>query len=322
MSYKLQRNFGQEYYVYRYVENGTGRVLYVGKTNCSLRSRILAHRYEERFQNAPDFHVEYVKLSNSVETDCVEKFLINKWKPPLNIKDKVFGQTSLISLENITWDPYEKYEKSLMNPKTMKKAVDEANKAAVFFHLALQAIDGQFVVPFCSAGIQIEHDGIKEDVAEKEVFPCLGGYRYMLKQGMLSKLAEHQYEIECSIWAPVLNICNMTDNQELSYSVLMQQVDFGEKIDQFAKNGFEDENSLYRFDFRTEYPGGDIYLPFYRVFDDAPKINKQTRQMSGEISSWTYDQEMPLCKKELDKNIVSFAYSLPIVFDSSKMPIE
>lgn len=322
MSYTLQRNNGQEYYVYRYVENGTGRILYVGKTNCSLRARILAHRYEERFQKAPDFHVEYVKLSNEVETDCVEKFLINKWKPPLNIKDKVLGQTPFISLENLKWIPYEEYEKSLMNPTTIKKTVEEANRTAVFFHSAMQSVEGQFVVPFCCSGIQIKHDELKEDIAEKEVFPCLGGYRYTLKPNIMQVLINHQYEIECSIWSPVLCICNMTDDEELHYSILMQQKDFGDQIDRFAKNGFEDENSLYRFDFRTEYPGGDIYLPFCRVFDDAPKINKQTGQMSGEISSWTYDQEMPLCKEELNKNIIRFAYSLPVVHNSSKIPLD
>lgn len=312
MSFKLKRNFGKEFCVYRYVENATGKVIYVGKTNSSLRARVTAHRYETAFQKANPFHVEYIELSNSVETDCIEKFLINKWKPPINEKDNISGLTASISLENLKWISYSEYEKTYKNPKAVKKVIQEANKNAIFFHEALSAReDGdQFVVPFCGAGISIEHDGISENIAELEVFPCLGGYRHTLKPNMYEELHKHMYEIEYSIWSPVLSVCNMTDDEELLYSIYMQQIEFGEQIDNFANNGFEDENSLYQCDFHAEYPGGDIYLPYQRVFDNFPRINSISRTISGEINQFTYEQEMPYCKNELNKQIISFVYGL------------
>lgn len=90
----------------------------------------------------------------------------------------------------------------------------------------------------------------------------------------------------------------------------MQQIEFGDRISLFAKNGYEDENSLYRFNFRSEYPGGDIYLPYEMIFDGNPLIDTKSRTISGDINQFSFEEEMPLIKKNISKKIISFAYEM------------
>lgn len=82
------------YYVYRYMHPDYPW-LYVGKTDANLRNRIRTHDTLES-DNIDRKHlnlllestVYYIELSSSHQTDYVEKLLIDKYKPYLNIKCK------------------------------------------------------------------------------------------------------------------------------------------------------------------------------------------------------------------------------------------
>lgn len=302
----------REYCVYRYINSSTSQIYYVGKTNSSLRARVTAHRYEEKFQNINNYSVEYISLSNAIETDSVEKFLINKWKPILNTKDKVFGFSSILESEmnSLQWIPYEIYEKRLRNSKTVKNAVKRSNDLVSFFHATLLANGNYFTFPFLiTEAIPIPGTNIY-GISEQDVVSCREGYRYKVRHGVRDLIELHKEEIEAELWLPSLNLCKMTDDEELIYSILMQQIEFGDRISLFAKNGYEDENSLYRFNFRSEYPGGDIYLPYEMIFDGNPLIDTKSRTISGDINQFSFEEEMPLIKKNISKKIISFAYEM------------
>lgn len=311
----FNRVFGKEHCVYRYVENGTGKVLYVGKTNSSLRARVTAHRYEEGFQKAKDFHVEYIALSNAVETDCIEKYFINKWKPVLNTKDNVDGLTVGIAngMEEVKWIPYSEYEKTFKNVTAVKKQVENANKKSKFLQEAIFHADkGEFTYPYLHGALLMPFPDKDKAITELDVKPCFGGYRYKLRKDVIGDLIEYKDIIKAAIWLPVLCICEMSDDEELLFSVLMDQIEFGNEIDNFVLSGFEDEDSLYRYNFKKEYPGGDIYLPFQMVFDGKPYIDRSNRVISGEINPDTYEEEMPKAKEAIAKNIIDLASSLKI----------
>ena len=86
----------RDYCVYRYTLRETGEVIYIGKTDASLKQRIDAHQKEDNF--APYiglWDIDYLELQNNTETDIIEKYLINYYKPILNTKDNVTGFTNM-----------------------------------------------------------------------------------------------------------------------------------------------------------------------------------------------------------------------------------
>ena len=309
----------KEHCVYRYVENGSGKILYVGKTNSSLRARVCAHRYEEQFQIQKPFHVEYIVLENEVETDSVEKFFINKWKPPLNVKDKVFGLSEVIAteMERIKWRSYSDYENERQSSPVIKKLSAQANINSQFLYSLLMAdSSNKFAFPYLVTDVSFLYVDDREcSIISKEVIPGSGGYTYTLLDGARDYIQKHHCEIEASIWMPVLLVCKMTDDEELKYSVYMQQLEFCNEIDAFADNGYEDSNSAYRYNFRTEYPGADVYFPFSTLFDGAPYTNLKNRVLNGEISSFSYETEMPRIKDKISECLLEFVYNLktPVV---------
>lgn len=101
----------KEHIVYRYCLKETKEVIYVGKTDVSLKSRVDAHEKESKFlPYRGKWYIEYIVLANFVETDVVEKFLINKWKPVLNEKDCVAKVTDYLAIQLPRWQPYENYQ--------------------------------------------------------------------------------------------------------------------------------------------------------------------------------------------------------------------
>lgn len=322
-----KRNFGKEYCVYRYVEDATGKVIYVGKTNCSLRARITAHRYEKEFQNAGDFHVEYINLSNSVETDCVEKFLINKWKPVLNTKDNISGISNIISseLNEIDWIPYKEYEKTYKNPVAVKKLIDDANNKVEFLKSALlYGDDGYFVCPFVDGNLLLPFPDGEKSIIQKNVSPCFGGYKYILKDGTYKELEKYRYQIEAAVWIPVLLVCPMTDQEEIAFDLINKQMEFGDRIKAFSLSGYEDEHSLYRYNFQSDYPGKEVYKVFRSVFDGFPYIDEDKQTISGEINPFSYDKGMNASEEKLANNIISLSYRLqtPILSERNRFILE
>ena len=104
------------HYVYKYVLDD--EIVYIGKNDTDLHSRIYQHTLEDKFQPVKDAQIYYIELQNSVESRVMEELLINKYKPVLNIVSKQRGLS--ISFEEPPWREYAapKKPKKKQKPKT------------------------------------------------------------------------------------------------------------------------------------------------------------------------------------------------------------
>ena len=93
------------HYVYKYVEDN--EIIYIGKNDTDLHTRISQHVSEKKFKEHPDAKIYYGELANSVESRFMEMMLINRYKPILNVVDKVEGN-SFIDFTEPEWKPYVK----------------------------------------------------------------------------------------------------------------------------------------------------------------------------------------------------------------------
>ena len=93
-----------EYTVYKYIWKD--EVIYVGKSNTDLWSRIKAHEYENRFKpylkNAKVF---YINCNNPAETTILETYFINKYQPVLNTAMK-YDNTRDFGIKDLKWHEY------------------------------------------------------------------------------------------------------------------------------------------------------------------------------------------------------------------------
>ena len=96
-------------YVYRYMTDDEPW-LYVGKSDCNLKGRLLAHSKEDKFSPFLKIcKIVYVELSNPAQSKFVESYLIDKYKPLLNKIDKYDG-VSNFELNIPQWKAIENYE--------------------------------------------------------------------------------------------------------------------------------------------------------------------------------------------------------------------
>lgn len=100
-----------EHGVYKYVLHDTGEVVYIGKTNSSFDARIRTHAsgvgLEAKFLEYKDkCDIFVAHLPNTVETDIMERALINEYKPVLNVADNFDGTSGLIEIKEPQWKPY------------------------------------------------------------------------------------------------------------------------------------------------------------------------------------------------------------------------
>lgn len=308
-----KNNDFKEFCVYRYLLKGTQTVVYVGKTNSSLRARVTAHKYEKKFQEFGPYDVEYISLSNKVETDCIEKFLINAWKPILNQKDKVDGLTQDISIENLSWIPYSYYNGVSLTEKQRSNLIDKCNEKMEFLKLAVCASmneesKGMFIAPkFYSETAISLLDGTYQ-IVNPYVETTNMGYIYHVRPDTKEKLIKTASQIAASIWLPAFRVCKMNDDQELQYLLLTEEMDFAERIDDFAKNGYEDENSLYQYEMVFDKISNHAIETYIRVFSGYPSMN--TARCSVEIDRFGYEENMLSCKEHTASKLLSFAASL------------
>lgn len=96
MSQKIHALYKYEY---------QGEIVYIGKTNSSIKQRLAAHSKEPKFQPYLTSDIFVMPLSNSAETDIMEKLLINKYHPKLNAQDNHEVSTSIQFCEPL-WEPY------------------------------------------------------------------------------------------------------------------------------------------------------------------------------------------------------------------------
>ena len=71
------------HYVYKYVYDG--EIVYIGKNDTDLETRINQHKLEEKFRPYLKADIYYIELANSVMSDVVESELIRRYKPKLNV---------------------------------------------------------------------------------------------------------------------------------------------------------------------------------------------------------------------------------------------
>ena len=91
--------------VYRYIYKD--EVIYVGKSDSNIGSRIKAHSKEDRFQPfLGECEISYAKLANPALTTIYETYLINKYKPKLNMAMKYDDEISF-ELPELDWQKLE-----------------------------------------------------------------------------------------------------------------------------------------------------------------------------------------------------------------------
>lgn len=94
--------------IYKYVDRRSDEIIYIGKSNSSIKSRIWGHSSEEKFQPyLTDCDIYTIELPNSVEIDLLEKALINQYKPILNDIDNLEGFSGVIQINEPEWIKYE-----------------------------------------------------------------------------------------------------------------------------------------------------------------------------------------------------------------------
>lgn len=303
-----ERNENREHGVYRYLTKDN-QYLYVGKTDRSIRSRIVAHKIEPKFQNLPEYKVEYVILSNAVESDCIEKFLINKYKPILNDKDKVDGLTAEINIENLKWRPYETYEfkkhESFSRNVTMAKQQYQYLQAIMncdedgYFHFTQMS---NLLLP------------IKDEyfiLSDKNSYFDGKGYVFRINEDELLLVKENYYRIIADIFTPILNRVEMDEDDELVYSIASSAMEFGEVIDHFADNGFIDDRSYEQYIMSFDNTEQEILECYGDIFAEQPWISKNMNFV--EIPSDLYFQYIDICKEKAAKMVLPLLEKLELV---------
>ena len=115
----------KEHAIYKYVKDG--EIVYIGKTDSSLESRIKSHRKEQKFIKMGNMSIQYFHLKNSTETDIYEKVLINRYQPVLNDVHRNEEYTD-IKLTEPEWLPYKEKEVLEDDKKDKKSEVKRKKK--------------------------------------------------------------------------------------------------------------------------------------------------------------------------------------------------
>lgn len=122
--------------LYKFVTCDTNETIYIGKSNNNLKSRVADHirgkGIDEKFNAYKGNYKVYVTfLPNTAETDILERALINKYKPILNVTDNYEGMSNLIQVEEPQWIEFDKAfpePEPDHTPKPVKKKQDLRSK--------------------------------------------------------------------------------------------------------------------------------------------------------------------------------------------------
>lgn len=118
------------HYVYKYVLNN--EVIYVGKTDTSLDSRIAQHGKSgdnipsSAWKDINSSDVYYVTLNNSTMSDVVESELIRRYKPKYNVAKK--SDWSGLPFPEPEWTKYEPQLQREPTKKTQKRKLTREEK--------------------------------------------------------------------------------------------------------------------------------------------------------------------------------------------------
>lgn len=248
----------KDFCVYRYILRDTHDIVYVGKTNSSLKARIDAHEKEEKFQYFKGrWRIEYISLANAVETDIVEKYFINKWKPILNEKDNVPEYTDLTFLLP-EWEPYEAY--LFKNHFFIEKEKwDRAVLDEEFLRMILDAEQSKqttFITPFLhpTGMLPIREKNKYQQVTKKEVSVVPNGYLQELIPA--SEFCDNTYEeqyfkILYFIWSDIYEQIFLYAEDKEKIDNIKQKLSFCQELETFAINGYEQDLGLGKMVFRA-----------------------------------------------------------------------
>lgn len=227
----------REFYVYRYTDD-RGEVCYIGKTNCSLKARIDAHKKEASF-SGKDFDIDFVKLKNKVETDSVEKLLINYYKPVINIKDKVPFLTEGLTLPDLDWQPISKYYCELAKAPNKRKADLEDVSKRIFLINTLLSGKSQVQIPFLPPVLYL--DGEPQHLFEKEA-QCDGNvYTLNLKKDAEKFAMEHCLQMYYEAWIPYMQGLTLRESSEKVVLKGELLSEFSDVVEEFERDGFVSE---------------------------------------------------------------------------------
>lgn len=118
---KTEKPNKREHGLYKFVDKETGEILYIGKTNSSFNSRIMAHlsgegceeKFKEHVKRGCDIYT--CELPNSTETDIMERAMINQYKPKLNRLDCYPGFSGAISVKEPEWKIWQRNTNKVTN---------------------------------------------------------------------------------------------------------------------------------------------------------------------------------------------------------------
>lgn len=132
-----------EHFVYKYLWNN--RAVYIGKVDSDLYRRVEEHAREEKFQPYLDTaEIFCIPLANQTETTFLELYLINKYKPILNVAVKYEG-ISNIHVQELDWIPYAKYLETKRRTSDANKLLN-IQKEIVFWKQVLSHLQNSMAV--------------------------------------------------------------------------------------------------------------------------------------------------------------------------------
>lgn len=284
----------QEFYVYRYTDKSSKRVVYVGKTNCSLKARVDAHKRETAF--APyKCDIDCVRLSNKVETDSVEKFLINYYKPCINLKDKVPMLTENIELSGLNWTSYEEYMEGLRNGRARvsvlrKESLKQANilgtvvGSTVFSVLLPETVS---LLPTFDGYIQFAEKNVTAENIEGRTM-----FHHKLIPESVFFLEEHYYEVLAAIWRPVVQASDLGEKTLAGFAACEYAFEALDILKDFAHEGYQ---SLDYFEpFVVVLPAKYRHAVLF-IEREIPDLS--FNEMNGKLYiEWAHEANDKLCK--------------------------
>ena len=227
----------REFYVYRYTDK-KGKVAYIGKTNCSLKARVDAHKREPAFAGE-DWVIDFVKLANKVETDSVEKLLINYYKPRINIKDKVPFLSENANLPELNWQPISAYYFELASaPNRRSVLLKDVSKRVATIN-ALLSGESKVTLPFLPPELCFE--GAPVSLFKKDVVAKNGGYELTLKKDSEKFAMDHCLQLYYEAWIPYIQSLSLKpENEELVMKGELLS-EFSDLVLEFERDGFISE---------------------------------------------------------------------------------
>lgn len=300
----------KEYCVYRYRIIDTNEVIYIGKTDANLKNRIDAHAKEEKFiPYLGECCIDYIILKNKTETDIIEKYYINKYKPVLNEKDKLSGSTDIqFQFKLPDWIPYENYVLDKINASQLKnfQVLEEAYKNELFLDALFSADGNSFTLDFLHTGILFNQTYVFSEIKtecyiEKDVM----GHeflKYIYQYTPLGiDISDKYFELKEKIYRKAAELWNFSKSETQILSQLQEAECLLNELIDFAENNFELnglEKDMFLFSGNDELIS--IFSPYFSsVFYDGYNsyfvtVNEEACQYLDKVKERIAEQKLKI----------------------------